>query len=76
MGYAIRFMVAGVVCAGLGVYWLIDGLNSGPMERLLGGSLWKGPLLAIAGIGAFVMGWRIFREELKKRAGSENDRKG
>jgi len=68
---SLRFMLAGLFCLVFGIIGLIDGLNNGFMERTIGGLLWKGPLLALAGLGALVMGYRMFRQKV-----SPNDLNG
>jgi hypothetical protein len=52
-------MLGGAGCALIGLWWILDGFSNGPMNQLLGGLWWKGPLLAVGGVAAFVIGIRV-----------------
>ena len=61
MRLGIRLILAGAGAALIGAWWSIDGLAGGMMNELLGGLIWKGPLLFLAGCGLSLAGYRIVR---------------
>src|SRR5260370_19477098 len=62
MKFAVKLILGGSCAVFFGLWWLIDGLADGWMNQLLGGLVWKGPLLFLAGVAAVVMGYRIVKE--------------
>lgn len=59
MRFAFRLILGGTGAALMGLWWLIDGLGDGPANQVLGGLVWKGPLLFLGGIAASVIGVRM-----------------
>jgi hypothetical protein len=59
MRLAIRLLIAGPACVVIGLLWLATGLAGG--SEIFTGGTWKGPLLAVTGAAATVMGIRMLR---------------
>lgn len=53
-------LVSGVVLVVLGLVWTFQGLGYLPGSVMSGVTLWAvvGPLVALAGVGLAVVGWR------------------
>ncbi len=58
----VRLLLGGGGCTLLGLWWLVDGASGGPMDAVIGGLLWKGPLLSLAGAGAVYYGYRMMTD--------------
>ena len=56
---ALRLIAGGLFSAGIGIWWIIDGLTNGLMNQTIGGVLWKGPILVCAGLGLTYYGFRL-----------------
>lgn len=59
MTFGLRLLLGGIVCAGIGVWWFVDALTTGVMDEVFGGLVWKGPILACAGLGATYYGYHM-----------------
>ena len=61
--FALRLLLGGIGCALIGIWWSIDGLTDGFMNEVIGGLVWKGPLLGVAGVAAAFMGYRMLSDK-------------
>jgi hypothetical protein len=69
MVVALRLIVGGLACAFIGTWWLIDGLADGFMNQIIGGLIWKGPLMACCGLGACYYGYRLLTDKKPPHSG-------
>jgi hypothetical protein len=58
----MRLFVGGIGCVLIGLWWLVDGLTGGFMDRIIGGLVWKGALLTTAGAALTYYGYRIMTD--------------
>lgn len=65
-------LVGGGACL-FGLLWFASGLSGEDLFGVLGGGMWKGPLLTAAGIGAVVMGARMLRGDSDDRGLDPNE---
>jgi len=61
MQFAINCILAGIVCAVVGLWWLVDGLVGGLLSQVIDGLVWKGPLLSLGGSVLSFLGFRMLR---------------
>ena len=57
--FAIRLLLGGGGCACIGLWWLEEGIRGGKINEIIGGLLWKGPLLLVTGLAAVYYGFRM-----------------
>ncbi len=57
-----KLLVGGSACVICGIWWLCDGLAGGFVNEIIGGLVWKGPLLTAAGCGAAYYGFRLMTD--------------
>lgn len=60
--FNFRVTFGGAGCALLGLWWTIDALAGGTMDSVIGGLIWKGPLLMTAGVAAVYYGYRMMSD--------------
>jgi hypothetical protein len=53
----LRLLLGGITFTFVGIWWFVDGLLNGVMNEIIGGLVWKGPLLALAGVSAACYGY-------------------
>ncbi len=70
MKFAIKCVLGGISAAGIGIWWIVDGVIDGPVNQFLGGLTWKGPLLLLAGAALGVFGFRMLRDIFSPVVGS------
>jgi hypothetical protein len=58
MRFALKLIVGGLPSAVIGVWWSLDAITDGPVNAVLGGLIWKGPLLFVLGSTLAIMGFR------------------
>ena len=58
----VRLLIGGSGCVILGLAGLVDGIAGGSVDAVIGGLLWKCPLLMAAGAGAVYYGYRILTD--------------
>jgi hypothetical protein len=60
-------LIGGLFCSAIGIWWLFDGLCNGPVNKEIGGLIWKGPLMACAGMGLTYYSYRLLTGEAPKK---------
>lgn len=63
MSFSLRLIYGGVAATVFGVVWFVSGLAGEDLLGIFTGGVWKGPMLTIAGVGAVIMGMRMWRDE-------------
>jgi len=59
---SVRLLIGGSGCFLIGIWWSLDAITDGFMDNVIGGLIWKGPLLMAAGAGAAYYGYRIMTD--------------
>jgi hypothetical protein len=71
--FGMRMIVGGGGACLIGLLWFASGLSGEDLFGVLGGGIWKGPLLTLAGIGAVIMGARMLREDSRDTGLNPNE---
>lgn len=60
--FSLKLLVGGMSGCAMGIWWFLDGLSDGYMNGIIGGLIWKGPILAVTGAAAVYYGYRIMSD--------------
>jgi hypothetical protein len=66
----------GAIFIPIGIWWFLDAIAGGQLDGIIGGLIWKGPLLMAAGAGAAYYGYRIMTDPGPNDGDAPTSKKG
>lgn len=60
--FSTKLMLGGIGAVVCGIWWLVDGLSGSFLEEVIGGLVWKGSILIVAGIASVYYGYRLMSD--------------